>query len=136
MSMFEGVLGQLAGSLGGLSGQQSGLASSLLSLLGSGQQGGLAGLVQQFEQNGLGHLTSSWVGSGANLPVSPEQVQQALGGGVVQQLAAQHGLDPQQVSGQLAQILPALVDHLTPNGQLPQGGAPGLLGGLFGGGGR
>jgi len=133
MGMFDGLLGQLAGSLGGLSGQQSGLASSLLTMLTSGQQGGLAGLLQQFEQNGLGQLAQSWVGTGANLPVSPQQIQQVLGSGVVQQLAAQHGLDPQQVSGHLAQLLPALVDHMTPNGQLPQGGAGGLLGGLLGG---
>lgn len=131
-----GLLDQLVGSfLGGGAGGSSPLLRSVLQMLG-GQQGvsgipqggqpgagagGLGGLVQAFQQNGLGHLVDSWIGTGQNLPVSPGQVQQALGP-QVQDLAQQHGLSADAVSQALSQLLPGLVDHLTPNGHLPQGG--------------
>lgn len=117
-----GLLDSLAGSLlGGNAGASSGLAKSVLEMIGSGQEGGLNGLVQAFQQNGLGKLVESWIGTGQNLPVSPSQVQQALGP-KVQELAQQHGMSTDAVSQALSQLLPGLVDHLTPNGQLPQGG--------------
>lgn len=127
-----GLLDQLVGSfLGGGAGGSSPLLRSVLQMLG-GQQGlpagqpgaglgGLGALVQAFQQNGLGHLVDSWIGTGQNLPVSPGQVQQALGP-QVQDLAQQHGLSADAVSQALSQLLPGLVDHLTPNGHLPQGG--------------
>ncbi len=117
-----GLLDNLAGSfLGGNAGAASGLAKSVLEMLGSNQGGGLGGLVQVFQQNGLGHLVDSWVGTGQNLPVSPGEVQQALGP-QVQELAQQHGMSTDAVTQALSQFLPGLVDHLTPNGQLPQVG--------------
>ena len=94
---------------------------SVVDMLGSNQGGGLGGLVQAFQQNGLGHLMDSWIGTGQNLPVSSDQIQQALGP-KVQELAQQHGMSTDAVSQALSQFLPGLVDHLTPNGQLPQGG--------------
>ena len=117
-----GLLDNLAGSLlGGDAGTSSGLAKSVMEMIGSGQGGGLNGLVQAFQQNGLGKLVDSWIGTGQNLPVSPSQVQQALGP-KVQELAQQHGMSADSVSQALSQLLPGLVDHLTPSGQLPQGG--------------
>ena len=117
-----GLLDNLAGSfLGGNAGATSGLMNSVLEILGSNQSGGLGGLIQAFQQNGLGHLIDSWIGTGQNLPVSPGQIQQALGP-KVQELAQQHGLSADAVSQALSQFLPGLVDHLTPTGQLPQGG--------------
>jgi uncharacterized protein YidB (DUF937 family) len=116
-----GLLDNLAGSLlGGGAGGSSPLMKSVLDMLGQG--GGLGGLVQAFQQNGLGNLVDSWVGTGQNLPASPGQIQQALGP-KVQELAQQHGMSADAVSQALSQFLPGLVDHLTPNGQLPQGGA-------------
>lgn len=114
-----GLLDNLAGALLGGSATSSPIAKSVLDMVGQG--GGLGGLVQAFQQNGLGHLMDSWVGTGHNLPVSPAQVQQALGP-QVQELARQHGMSPDAVSQALSQLLPGVVDHLTPNGQLPQGG--------------
>ncbi len=116
-----GLFDQIAGSLlGGQAGTSSPLVKSALDLLGGAQGGGLGSLVQAFQQNGLGHLMDSWIGTGQNLPVSPAQIQQVLGPRV-QQLAQQHGMSPDAVSQALSQLLPGLVDHLTPNGHLPQG---------------
>ena len=115
-----GLLDNLAGSLlGGKAEASSPLVKSVLDMLG--QSGGLGGLVQAFQQNGLGHLMESWIGTGQNLPVSPAQIQQALGP-KVQELAQQNGLSADVVSHALSQFLPGLVDHITPNGQVPQDG--------------
>lgn len=118
MGLFDNIAGTL---LGGSAGASSGLMKSVLEMLGSNQGGGLGGLVQGFQQNGLGKLVDSWIGTGQNLPVSAEQVQQALGP-KVQELAQQQGMSADAVSQALSQFLPGLIDHLTPNGQLPQGG--------------
>jgi uncharacterized protein YidB (DUF937 family) len=82
--------------------------------------GGLNGLVQQFQAGGLGHLMQSWISTGPNQPASAQQIQQALGGDRLQQIAARVGLDPNVVAQKLSTILPQVVNHLTPNGQLPQ----------------
>lgn len=113
-----GLLENLAGSVLGGGAASSGLAKSLLDLLGR-QDGGLAGLVQSFQQNGLGRIVESWIGTGQNLPVSPDQIQQTLGP-KVQELAQQHGMSTDAVSQAISQLLPKLVDHVTPDGQLPQ----------------
>ena len=81
--------------------------------------GGLAGLIQAFQKNGVGEIVNSWVGTGSNLPISPAQVQQGLGGDLLKQLAAQAGLSSEAASGQLANLLPGLIDKLTPDGKLP-----------------
>ncbi len=96
------------------------IGKSVLDLLGQG--GGLSALVQTMQQKGLGDVVGSWVGTGQNQPISAQQVESALGG-QVKQLASQHGLSPDAVSQAMAQLLPGLVDQLTPNGQLPTGGA-------------
>jgi uncharacterized protein YidB (DUF937 family) len=88
-----------------------------------GGLGGLAGLVQQLQKGGLADQVGSWVSTGQNLPVSPEQLQGALGNDMLGQLAQSVGLDAGQAAGPLAQLLPQVVDALTPNGQLPTGGA-------------
>lgn len=117
-----GLLDSIAGSLlGGNAGASSPLVKSVLDMLGGSQGGGMAALVQSFQQNGLGNLMDSWIGTGKNLPASPAQIQQALGP-KIQELAQQHGMSADAVSQALSQFLPGLVDHLTPNGQIPQGG--------------
>ncbi len=119
MGLFD-ELKNVAGSVLGGSAGQSPIARSVLDMLGQG--GGLGGLVQAFQQKGLGDIVGSWVGTGQNLPVSPQQIQQALGPQVAQ-LAAQHGITADAATGMLSKILPGLVDQLTPNGQLPAGNA-------------
>ena len=78
--------------------------------------GGLPGLLQAFTQSGLGQQAQSWVSTGQNLPISPDQIAAALGGGQLQSLARQLGMNQDQAAGGLADLLPQVVDHLTPNG--------------------
>lgn len=128
------VLGNLADNLGNRTGD--GLAGILGDLLGNPQSalgniGGLNGLIEAFQQNGLGDIIQSWIGTGENLPINADQLQNILGGDTLQNLATQLGLNPADAGGQLADLLPNLIDQLTPNGQLPDGnGLDGLLGGL------
>jgi uncharacterized protein YidB (DUF937 family) len=83
------------------------------------KHGGIQGLVQQFEQQGLGATVRSWVGTGANQPISPDQVHQALGADTMKDLAAKFGLSSDDLAKKLASILPQAVDHLTPGGTVP-----------------
>jgi uncharacterized protein YidB (DUF937 family) len=110
-----------------------------MQMINNPQSGGLGGLLQSFQQGGLGDVVNSWVSTGQNLPISPEQIQSVLGGGKLQEIAAQLGVSTEQASGSLADLLPQVVDKLTPNGQVPESGdllAQGLdmlkKGGLFG----
>ncbi len=134
--MFDDVLSNLAGAAAGKTGSQ-GLVCSVLELLNS-QPGGIAGLAQSFQQQGLGDIAASWIGTGSNLPVSPAQILQVLGSGAIQSFAAKAGLDSNAAGSKLAELLPGIVDQLTPGGQLPQGGdlmstGMSLLGGLLSG---
>jgi uncharacterized protein YidB (DUF937 family) len=86
----------------------------------SSQPGGLSGLLQQFHDKGLGSLVSSWVSTGQNLPISADQIQHVLGSDQVKELAAKAGIAPDAAGSHLAQLLPFLIDKLTPNGQVPQ----------------
>lgn len=118
-----GMLGSALGGAGGAGGAAGGL-------------GGLGGLVEQFARNGMGDIAKSWVGGGQNLPVSPDQLGKALGGDTIGNLSRQLGMDQGDLLGQLSQLLPQVVDKLTPQGQIPQGDIQGMggdLGGLLGG---
>lgn len=133
MGLLDSVLGSV---LSGAQQQPGGLAGALGGLLANdGEHGGLAGLVQKFNQAGLGEVVSSWIGHGENLPISADQLQNVLGRGPLADIASKLGIDPSQAAGQLSQMLPGLVDQLTPHGQLPAGGlgnAGDLLGALSG----
>jgi uncharacterized protein YidB (DUF937 family) len=85
------------------------------------QDGGLQGLVGKFEQQGLGNVVSSWIGSGQNLAITPDQVQSVLGEPHIAEVAAKLGLSPTDVANQLAGLLPHAVDSVTPAGAVPQG---------------
>lgn len=130
MGLLDSLLGAASG--GGQNGGGAELIGALLQQFGGGQ--GLAGLVQQFQQGGLGELVQSWVSSGQNLPISAEQIAQVLGNGQLAQLAQQFGVQPAQMASQLSEQLPGLVDQLTPQGQLPElgGNMDELLGSLSG----
>ena len=128
MGLLDSVIGNLMGGMGGSASPMGGVLSGLLG--GGGQQsggmgggmGGLGGLVSQFEQAGLGHVAQSWVGNGANLPVSPQQLQNVFGEQQVQGMANQAGMQPGDFLSQLSQHLPNAVSGMTPNGQLPDEG--------------
>ena len=101
-----------------LGGSSNPLASSLLQMI-QNQPGGLQGLVQNFHDKGLGEVASSWVGSGQNMPISSDQIHQVLGSDQVKELAAKAGISPDAAGGAIAQLLPGIIDKLTPNGQVP-----------------
>ncbi len=132
MGLFDAVAGALGGAQGGggAGGGQAALVQALMALLsqGGGASGGLGALVQQFQRGGLGDVVASWVSTGQNLPISAEQLQQVLGSDLVGQIAGRFGLDPQQAGQHLAQVLPQVVDQLTPNGELPAAGQAGAGG--------
>ena len=106
------------------SGQQQparGLAGGIMEMLSS-QSGGLNGLIQSFTQKGLGDIVSSWVSTGPNLPVSAGQIQSALGSDTINSLAQKAGVAPEAASSILAQVLPSIVDKLTPEGKISESG--------------
>ena len=84
-----------------------------------GVLGGLGGLLNKLQQGGIGNAANSWVGSGQNQPVSPGQLGSALGPNIIKTLAQQSGLSEDELTKQLSQLLPGIVDKLTPNGRLP-----------------
>lgn len=129
MGLLDSVVGALGATGGG--GGQGDLLKAVLALVANDSQGGLAGLIQKFQQGGLGDVAASWVSTGQNLPISPEQLQQVLGSDLVGKFASQLGLSQGEAAGQLSQMLPQVVDRLTPQGQLPSGGL-GDLGSLLG----
>lgn len=120
---------------GGSGSKEPDLMSAVMNLVG-GQSGGLGGFVQQFAAKGLGDVAQSWVSTGKNLPISPDQLQSVLGSDVVRGLASKLGMDSNALTSKLSNLLPQAVDKLTPEGKIPEGDilsqGMNLLGGLFG----
>ncbi len=135
MGLLDSLVGELGGSLEGGSDAHQELLQGVMGMFAN--RGGLSGLVSMFTQGGLGNLVSSWVSTGKNLPISASQIAQVFGHEQLGQLAAKAGLSPQAASAGLAQLLPSLVDRMTPDGKVPEGGGlvEGLMG-LLGGAGR
>jgi uncharacterized protein YidB (DUF937 family) len=134
MGLFDSVIGAVTGQLQ----QQGGLANVLGGLLANnGELGGMNGLIEKFNQAGMGDVLSSWIGTGANQSISADQISSVLGSDAIGNIASQLGIDPAMASGQLAQMLPGLIDKLTPQGAVPEGGLGnsgdlmGMLGGLL-----
>lgn len=121
MSISDQLRETLGGGSAGGSGEPA-LLKGLLEALSQSGFSGLAGVVKGFQAHGLGGIVSSWIGTGENLPISPEQIQHGLGREQLQQLATKAGISPETASAMLAKILPGVVDKLTPNGQLPEEG--------------
>lgn len=140
-----GLLDSIVGALGQGQGQGGGGNAALLNMVvgmlsnnggGAGGSGnGLGALVEQFTRGGLGDVVGSWVSTGQNLPVSPEQLGSVLGGDKIAGMASQLGINQGDLLGQLSQMLPQVVDKLTPQGQVPSGelGGAGGLDGLMSG---
>ena len=107
MGLFDGLLGGVVGV------EMATVVNGLIE-----KHGGLQGIVTQMESQGFGNTVKSWVGTGANQPISPDQVHAAFGSEAIAALAAKFGLNPQEVAQKLAQALPQAVDHLTPRGSV------------------
>lgn len=119
MGLLDNLENQAMGKV--LGGSSNPLAASVLQMI-QNQPGGLQGLVQSFHDKGLGGLVSSWVSTGPNPPASGEQINEVLGSEQVKALAAKAGISPDVASSAIAQLLPSIVDKLTPNGQVPEHG--------------
>jgi uncharacterized protein YidB (DUF937 family) len=120
MGLLDGMLKGLLGKVLGGDGSQNPLMDAVLGLITNPQTGGLQGLIQTFKEKGLGNEVSSWISTGENQPVSGDQIQHTLGGNFIQQIAEQLGSSKSDVSGSLANLLPEIIDKLTPKGSLPE----------------
>ncbi|KGW19044.1 YidB family protein [Burkholderia pseudomallei] len=116
-----GLLDIVGGLIGGQGGNQNALVSAALEFINN-QPGGLNGLIEKFNAGGAGGIIGSWIGTGENQPISPETLQNVLGSDTIGALAQKVGIDTQQASGILAQVLPHVVNGATPNGEVPAGG--------------
>jgi len=119
-----GILGGLTGQGGGMPGMGAGPAQGanpllmiLLQLLQ--QNGGLGGLMGRMQQSGMGDQVQSWIGTGQNQPIAPDALSQIFGQGQLGQIAQQLGMSQQEAAGSMAQMLPELVNEMTPQGQIP-----------------
>lgn len=131
-----GLMDMVGGLMGGQGDSKAALMQAAIGMI-QNHEGGLQGLLGQFQQAGLGEHVASWVGDGANQGLTADHIQQALSGDQLQAVAQQAGMDPGQASQGLASMLPEIVNHLTPNGGMPdagqlQQGLGGLLGKLMG----
>ena len=131
MGFFDEIMSQVTGQMPagagaattGASATQANVVQAILGVLSEGRAGGLSGLLQAFEQGGLGHLVASWMGGGQNLPVTPGQVENVLGSDRIQEIAQRAGIPAGEASQAIAAVLPHVIDRLTPNGSVE----PGLL---------
>ena len=105
--------------LGGQKGEAGGLASIMKLFGGNGNQAGLQSMVSQLNSSGMGDQVQSWIGQGQNQPVSGEQIRQAVDPTVLNQVAEQAHISPEEASNQVAQVLPQMVNQATPQGQMP-----------------
>jgi uncharacterized protein YidB (DUF937 family) len=115
-----GLLDNLAGQILGGGNTQGNLVNAIMGMIGNQQSGGLNGLVEQLAKKGLGDIVNSWVSTGKNLPITPQQIQQGLGTNTISEMAKEVGITPDAVTSQLTQLLPQMVDKLTPNGTINQ----------------
>lgn len=121
MGLLDQMAGQLIGSLGSQKQDavpQGALLEGLMSLID--RNGGVPALLQKLQESGLSDQVSSWISTGENQPVSGDQMKAALGEDQIQELANQSGIEPAHVSTGLAQLLPQIIDQLTPGGNVPQ----------------
>ena len=116
MGLFDQLGGSLKGMLGSMAAAEA--PALIAAALAKTNMGSLQGLVDQLQQGGMGDQVKSWLGNGANLQVTPEQIQSALGDGQLAQLAEKFGVSPDTVSKLLADHLPAVVDQASPNGSV------------------
>ena len=116
MGLLDGLLENVLG----IATQQSQGLMLQVALQVLEQNGGLPGIISKFEHGGMADHVGSWVGTGANMPISGAQLQEILGSGSIGEIAQRLGLSHGDASSGLAQVLPNLIDKLTPTGQIPE----------------
>ena len=120
MGLFDSIVGQVGAALssGQSQGNQNGMMDVISHLLSDPETGGLQGLLKSFQDKGLGDIAASWVGTGQNQPITAAQIQQVIGSDRLASISQRFGLSPDTVAAGLAEMLPHVIDHLSPNGQL------------------
>jgi uncharacterized protein YidB (DUF937 family) len=125
MGLFDSAMGML----NAVQGQDNGgdiksklMQAAIAMLADSAKNGGLQNLLSSFQSAGLGDIVNSWISNGQNLPISASQIMQALGGDRVGELAQSAGVSQSEAASGLADLLPGLIDKMTPNGQIPDQG--------------
>ena len=113
MGLFDSLASSMLGKLGGEKGAIAQVAVDLFN-----QNGGLAGVLEKFKAAGFADEVASWVGKGANLQISAEQVTQVLGSATIQSAANKLGIDANEISAKIAEYLPQVIDRMTPNGEV------------------
>jgi uncharacterized protein YidB (DUF937 family) len=114
---MEAMLGGLLGNMGGGQNAKGGMAlAAIMAMVQS--SGGIGGLLGKLKASGLGDQAASWVGTGANAPVSAGQLKDALGGSAITDLASKLGVNEDEAGGALATMLPEMVNQMTPNGKV------------------
>jgi len=144
MGILDDILKQSGGlgSLASMVASNPQILSAAASLLSSrdtsvGGSGGLGGLIDSFQSKGLGDVMASWVGGGPNQAISATQIADVLGRDTLGEFASKAGIGAGDAGSMLASLLPTLVNHITPQGQAPQGDAlEDVLGSLLSGLGR
>lgn len=111
MGLFDGVLGGIVGA------EMATVVNGLIE-----RHGGLQGVISHLQSQGLETHVQSWVGTGPNQPVSPQQLHAAVGPELMAQMAAKLGVPPEELAVKLSQVLPGAIDKLTPGGQVPAAG--------------
>jgi len=116
LGLFDSLVGQVESVL---TGNQDGVMDAVAHLINNPETGGLQGLLKTLQDNGLRNQVASWIGTGQNMPVTPDQILQVIGNDRLQSIAQKFVLSPQTLPSGLAEILPHVIDKLSPNGQLP-----------------
>ncbi len=122
MSLMAEIKDKVLSAIGGMKGEHSDLIEGIMGMITNKESGGLEGLVNTFKEKGLGDIISSWVSTGRNLPISGEQVQEGIGKEQIQRLAEKTGVSSEAARSKLAELLPDIIDKLTPEGKIPEGG--------------
>jgi uncharacterized protein YidB (DUF937 family) len=144
MSFFEDLLKQRGGAAGlselaAFAAKNPQVLAAAISLLSSesgsvGGPGGLGSLINAFQKGGLDDVMSSWISTGENKTVTPDQITSALGHDTLSQFASKAGVDVSQAAPLLAAVLPMLINHVTPDAKVPASqGLEDLLGSFLGG---
>jgi uncharacterized protein YidB (DUF937 family) len=127
MGLLDGILGSMMGGMMGsgtsaqtAQGAQGGNPMLQMALQMLQQNGGIEGLLAKFQQAGMGQQAQSWIGTGQNMPITPDALSQIFGRGQLSQIAQQMGMSPDEAAGGLSQALPQVVDQMTPGGQIPE----------------
>ena len=117
------ISGQFGNATGGTPGDTNTQAQNPLLLMALQllqRNGGLQGILAKFQQAGYSQQAQSWIGTGPNLPIDPRVLQQVFGQGQLGQIAQQLGIPREQASDGVAQVLPQVVDQMTPAGEVPE----------------